>query len=867
MVVSIRKTTARTLLLATSILGLLFAFSNLAAPAQAGFVQRVYVDAKGKHAYQVFVPNGYTSQKQWPVVLFLHGAGERGTDGIRPTTVGLGPMIRRHPERFPFIVVFPQAEKLDGRVLSGWNAEGSDGRRALKILAAVETQFRVNPQRRILSGWSMGGHGVWSLAAAKPGLWAAVLSLSGGGDPSLAGKLKTVPVWAFHGEHDAMVSPHSTRNMVTAIRKAGGSARYTLVKGIGHATWKAVFDNSQLLKWMQNPAARIDAPSEIVATKTQRDISADRHLVPFVPAVEISRAMTVRIGNDALKTLSYSLPNMIPRDMLTGRINDMYDSTVTSGRRFDVQLSGITYSGRIANISLSGWSKDRLRVQLGLRDVVLSIARTYVTGRSRSAVAGRMNVVIGHRRPVWLTIDVKPYVSNRKIKLRLLARYFDIPNDNWYVTAPAGVSTRGFGMTRKKVSSGLVSGLYGSKGRIEREVLAMVPAIVREMESRLKIPDVSDAVERIWPLPVYAPRVRLYPESIRTDDKGVTISLGLTAAAIHPDRAPAQPRRVKGGHNSSEELRSGLNLHVAIAQNIFAPLTQLAIDAGVARIDVRDFPEPIFAKFADLKTMTGIIPDLKRLGPDVKLRTELVLREPISIDSGATRIDLIKVAGSTPLTLRIPKAVLAVSIRRPNTSKSERAKWKPYAEFSLRLSQPVTLRMESHGFTKRAVVIDLSAQPTLQVTGRFASNASPSIPELHAEKLREIALRGWKSWLQRRIAVRTPIPDIDFGTSALRISKIDASNSQLTATFTSPGTRITNNSKQTLQYEMKGPYSGWGGPYTLPPGEAHTFYLPYEMIYRRRAGDRYITYTLPTGSHSEYRAPRDGGSPHLFKAD
>ncbi len=146
------------------------------------FVDKIFKDAQGEHKYVVFVPAHYTSSKKWPVILFLHGAGERGKDGRKQTTVGLGPFVKARAATFPFFVVFPQCEDQSSHVLGGWLAGSPDAQRALKILAEVEREYSIDRRKEILTGWSMGGYGTWSLAAAFPKRWHAVVPAPGGGD-------------------------------------------------------------------------------------------------------------------------------------------------------------------------------------------------------------------------------------------------------------------------------------------------------------------------------------------------------------------------------------------------------------------------------------------------------------------------------------------------------------------------------------------------------------------------------------------------------------------------------------------------------------------------------------------------------------
>ncbi len=461
-----------------------------------GFVDRVYRDAAGEHKYVVFVPDNYSSAKKWPVILFLHGAGERGSDGRLQTTVGLGPYVKARRTTFPFLVVFPQSENMKGRLLTGWSSDSPDGKRAVAILDEVEKHFSVDTSREILTGWSKGGYGAWSLAAATPERWAAVVPLAGGGDPKWAASLKDVPVWAFHGGNDTAVLPNESRRMIAAIQSAGGNPRYSEVANIGHEIWQVAYDNDDLYAWMLKPsdASQFDIPLHVKPGRRQAIATAVEADAPFVPAVIVPQAVYVRLGNEMLETLADSIPKIAPRDVLTGRIDDYADYTTAEGRTFRVDFTGIRYDGQLTRARVQAKQKDRLNIQLGLENATITIGTTYVTGRKHSATAGSINVVIGHRRPVWLSMDVTPVVERRKLRLKLVSTEFSIPDDNWYVTSPAGVSTHGFGMTRKKVSNGLVSGLYGSKARIESEVKALVPSLIRELEGHLELANVNKLV-------------------------------------------------------------------------------------------------------------------------------------------------------------------------------------------------------------------------------------------------------------------------------------------------------------------------------------------------------------------------------------
>jgi predicted peptidase len=146
-------------------------------PAPTGFLDRTYDSFK----YVVFIPKDYNADKAYPLILFLHGAGERGTDGKRQSEVGLGKAVKKHADTFPFIVVFPQAQKT-------WKVGSDDSKRALAILDQVEKDYKVDKKRVYLTGLSMGGYGTWDLAAADPKRWAAIVPICGGGDPKAANR-------------------------------------------------------------------------------------------------------------------------------------------------------------------------------------------------------------------------------------------------------------------------------------------------------------------------------------------------------------------------------------------------------------------------------------------------------------------------------------------------------------------------------------------------------------------------------------------------------------------------------------------------------------------------------------------------------
>jgi predicted peptidase len=225
---------------------LLVAFTARAkGKEEHGFLNRVFRDASGHEAkYVLFVPHDYQGDKPYPLILFLHGLGESGSDGRRQVTVGLGPAIKKQEKTFGFITVFPQSQRRT------WKADSDDARLALDILAEVEKGFRIDPARVYLSGLSMGGYGTWSLAIQQPQRWAAIVPICGGGDPKQVDKIKDLPCWCFHGGADRVVAAAKSHAMIEALKAVDGHPKYTEYPRVGHNSWDRAYATPELFPWL-----------------------------------------------------------------------------------------------------------------------------------------------------------------------------------------------------------------------------------------------------------------------------------------------------------------------------------------------------------------------------------------------------------------------------------------------------------------------------------------------------------------------------------------------------------------------------------------------------------------------------------------
>lgn len=250
----------------TFLLVLLLTALASAQKIETGFLNRAVVLKGVEYRYQVYVPRELNKKQTWPVIVALHGGGEYGSDGMRPTNVGLAPAIRRNPERFPAIVIFAQA-KADGK--PGWQLDG--GEAAMAAIDKAIKEFKGDPKRVVLTGYSAGGNGTWSLASRYPQRFAAIVpvcafvaelrgrstpilypALAAGDDPhmEIAKKVSSLPIWMVHGAKDDVILPDESRKMFDALKKLGANVQYTELPNANHNAWDPAYSNAELIAWM-----------------------------------------------------------------------------------------------------------------------------------------------------------------------------------------------------------------------------------------------------------------------------------------------------------------------------------------------------------------------------------------------------------------------------------------------------------------------------------------------------------------------------------------------------------------------------------------------------------------------------------------
>jgi dienelactone hydrolase len=271
-------------------------------PQETGFLNR-RVELNGvSYRFQVYLPEDYRRDdgKLWPVILFLHGRGERGSEGMWQTQVGLPQEVRDHPERWPFVIVMPQCP-----IPAHW----TDPAMVTMAMAALDREteeFHGDPDRTYLTGLSLGGYGAWELARLYPHRWAAITIAAAGIfwsyapdrwqqastlTAEYAQAVGRTPIWLFHGSDDAVVPPRQSEMMFDAVKAAGGHIRLWIYQGLNHDCWTRAYNEPELPRWLLSHrlAARSDANPSL----------AEREVVPrHPPAVKLQQAVLDAIAGE-----------------------------------------------------------------------------------------------------------------------------------------------------------------------------------------------------------------------------------------------------------------------------------------------------------------------------------------------------------------------------------------------------------------------------------------------------------------------------------------------------------------------------------------------------------------------------------------
>lgn len=248
-----------------AVIFLFFAFA-LTAQTNSAYEKHWLVQGNDSLPYRLLLPENYDATKKYPLIFFMHGAGERGNDNEAQLVHGAKLFLKEDVRKnFPAIVVFPQCPqnsywsnvsfKMDseGKRQFVFNANTEPSitmKMANDLLHQIIKGYSVQKKQVYIGGLSMGDMGTFELVYRNPKLFAAAIPICGGGDPAIAKKVRKVKWWVFHGAKDDVVPPINSEIMVAALKEAGSSVKFSLYPDANHNSWDAAFSEPELMPWL-----------------------------------------------------------------------------------------------------------------------------------------------------------------------------------------------------------------------------------------------------------------------------------------------------------------------------------------------------------------------------------------------------------------------------------------------------------------------------------------------------------------------------------------------------------------------------------------------------------------------------------------
>lgn len=230
-----------------------------AADVKDLYEARTFQSKTGELKYRLLEPKGYDAAQKYPLVIFFHGAGERGSDNARQLVHGMANFASDEIRaKYPAFVVAPQCPEGQQWVNVPWSAEkhtlpktpSESLQLSFELLDALQKEFSIDDRRIYVTGLSMGGFATWDALQRKPDYFAAAAPICGGGDTAGAKAIAHVPVWVFHGDSDTAVKTQRSRDMVEALKGAGGEPRYTEYPQTGHDSWSPTYRDPKFYAWL-----------------------------------------------------------------------------------------------------------------------------------------------------------------------------------------------------------------------------------------------------------------------------------------------------------------------------------------------------------------------------------------------------------------------------------------------------------------------------------------------------------------------------------------------------------------------------------------------------------------------------------------
>jgi predicted peptidase len=230
-----------------------------AADAKDLFEARTFKSDSGELKYRLLKPKDYDANQKYPLVIFFHGAGERGDNNTAQLVHGMNNFASDEiREKYPAFVVAPQCPNDQKWADVDWGADkhtmakepSKSMKLSLELLAALQKEFSIDKDRLYVTGLSMGGYGTWDVIQRHPDMFAAAAPICGGGDTEGAKAMAKIPIWVFHGDKDTAVKVQRSRDMVAALKAAGSDVKYTEYPNVGHDSWTATYKDPKFYEWL-----------------------------------------------------------------------------------------------------------------------------------------------------------------------------------------------------------------------------------------------------------------------------------------------------------------------------------------------------------------------------------------------------------------------------------------------------------------------------------------------------------------------------------------------------------------------------------------------------------------------------------------
>lgn len=736
----------------------------------AGFSLREFHDGGQSRRYCVYVPPGQPPASGWPVLMFLHGAGQRGSDGLAPLSNTLACAIEAdlgQATNWPLVTIFPQCQDQNGRALTGWVLPGDDAQSALRILQDVEKSERIDPRRRILSGWSMGGYGAWSLAAARPDLWSRVLILSGGAQPGTLDLQRLadsrVPVWSIHGQTDPLIPASQSVDLIRDLQQRGGSGHSTVVPGIGHDVWRYALADRDVLDWLKtdSPASDSNAYDSRISIIPPLPSRSRYFLDHLAQPHHLLGAVAMRASAHDLAALSRALKEEVNRhpEKMSAGLPDVRRRLGNESAQIEVSLTGLRYSATLDDVQVHVISGGRLGVDLDFRPLRLEVSGTELSSEPHWARTGSLRIEFGAHRPARLHLELQPYEAAGRVRLRLLRQEFLCDAGNWYITPPTEIEVRSPSYTPWHISTGLVGSLYLERDDIVQQVLQAAPELVKTLENQMQAIDSPQLARLLSPLPVVTPELRLSPRQLSVFPEGVT---GRFDVQVLTQGQPGSTHLLPALEERSAIDSAGSTVDISLAA--ITEVSRLNIQQDLMRVNVLDISDAEFARLTDPGAMAQVFPSA--LSPDVtSLRTVLRLMEPLCVQPAAAS------GPGTGLILSTPGAALEV------WSETVAGTRRPLGRIVFDLEQPVTVEQHSADGDGAGERVTIRWSPDCRVRWvKTESLDGAAVAQVNAAAFETLFKAAWQSWAREN---GSRLIDLSSGAPGLQLRGIEVDQARI----------------------------------------------------------------------------------------